>query len=134
MLVFIVVCGAALAVLLIRPGATHEPNRSSPPIYPGAQAIREEHVGLNESDLVYKRITFTTDDSPSSVFTFYEDALTKDGWTLLEQRSPNRLRFQSTSESVGAGTSLLYYWVDVVVEQPSAGQTDVQIEMSAQQR
>jgi hypothetical protein len=127
-------CGAALAVLVLRPGGKHLPNTEDMPTYPGAREWTVREKNLDDYRVVYKTIPFNTNDPPVSVLAFYEDALVKDGWSLHERKSANELRFQWSTEIVGAGNTLLYYWVDVKAEQSKPGETSAQISLNSQER
>jgi hypothetical protein len=65
------------------------PRRSlEPPVYPHAQDIVQQTFPNDQG----QQILFSTTDAPSVVFSFYKDALSVSGWSLLVER-PNYLDF-----------------------------------------
>jgi hypothetical protein len=127
-------CSAALVVLIARPGADHLPNTDNPPLYPQAEEVQVRNKAPLDYDVVYKTIFFKTSDTPDAVLAFYEGALVKDGWSLEGRKSASELRFQWSTETMGRGTTRLYYWADVMARQTQPSETSVEVKLSSQER
>jgi len=90
-----------------------------PPIYPNAQQPQVTPTVLYP-DIPSEAITFSTTEKSDSVLDYYENVLTKEGWTLSNPRREGRIRFVWNR-----GCPL--YYLDVLTKSESGGQTQVEL-------
>lgn len=128
--------GLVIALLILIAGCEahgDSPPRPTPPsvgklpIYPGAENVREQFQGSDES-VSSRLITFEISDEPYKVLEYYKSLLEKDGW----------LRAQADDESPD---TLHYVWsngfihgVYLSAKKTSSNRTNVEIALSRSTR
>lgn len=81
------------------------PSFQNPPTYPNAQQLQATPTLLDEY-MPGTLVTFSTNDSPDSVLTFYETLLLSEGWTFSDSEPGISMRFKITK-----GCPLYYFEV-----------------------
>jgi hypothetical protein len=101
------------------------PSATNPPIYPGAQDIKEVQEPSGQPDPI-RRITFETEGRPDQVLEYYERVFTEEGWLPNEWDSQPA----ETLSYVTTGTVPLYTFA-VTAREALTGHTDVELYLFA---
>jgi hypothetical protein len=101
-----------------------KPDTRNPPLYPGAQQIKEEshEIGLPDPE---RWIRFYANDPPSEVLAFYVATLRKAGWEPSPVTAPAGTLYFSWSN----GAKNPVYSLTVTVKMHNTDQTEVQLQI-----
>jgi hypothetical protein len=131
----VVLCTSVLCVFVLSgcsTSFTRSPRSwSNVPLYPGAQNVSTEEQPRNQSKIgVTTRITrFTTSDGPEAVISFYEDLLSREGWTFDFPLTPEPNTIYAGMHSAEY-TKDSVYGLRIIAKESSTGQTEVEVHIS----
>jgi hypothetical protein len=123
-------CGfGALVYLLLStpPRQPGPPLYPEPPVYSGATDVVITKADALERIPTLERerlIRFKTTDDIQKVLSFYEETMTKAGWSMFAKISPDQLNFYWTDGSIATGL----YKTNVTTEHSEDGATVVTLE------
>lgn len=132
------ICGGALFLYIH--GFDPPANWQNPPLYPSAQQVKVQDYGERgeyQANGVFlsKVISFTVNDPPQKVRTFYQQAF-GDGWRLdtfgnrpVPTPEPGSERLSLYTSNSRQRSPTIYY-VDVITDPSPSGGTDLEIRTS----